>query len=123
MEHFTLFYLGGFAVVMIVLAYIGLRQDGIDAWQVVRTFIRKVFEAVGVLILGCGLAVGLSWAFANKSLLDPEGMGLLVNTWWMIGFVLLPSIVIIWHSVVKEARRKAEEEKRNKKRHLLKLRS
>ncbi|WP_341839096.1 hypothetical protein [Chitinophaga caseinilytica] len=121
MEYFKFFYFGGFAIALFALAWVRLGEGGVDAWQVVRIFLRRVFQAVSVLALGFLLAVVLGAVVGKGSLFDKEGRGLLADSWSVAGFVFLPVVLIIWDSVVKEERRKRDAEKAPGKKHLLKL--
>ena len=121
MEYFKFFYFGGFAIALFALGWIRLGEGGIDGWRVVRIFLRRVLQAVAILALGFLLAVVLGAIVGKGSLFDKEGRGLLADSWSVAGFVFLPTILIIWDSVVKDERRKREAEKDPKKKHLLKL--
>ncbi|WP_126249141.1 hypothetical protein [Chitinophaga rhizosphaerae] len=121
MEYFKFFYFGGFMIALFALGWIRLGEGGIDAWQVVRIFLRKVFQAIAVLALGFLLAMVLGAVVGKGSLFDREGRGMLADSWSVAGFVFLPTVLIIWDSVVKEEKRKREAEKDPGKKHRLKL--
>ncbi|MGE7775312.1 hypothetical protein ACQKLP_11340 [Chitinophaga sp. NPDC101104] len=120
MEFFKFFYFGGFAIALFALAWIRLGEGGVDRWQVIRIFLRRVFQAVTVLALGFLVAIVLGAVVGKGSLFDKEGRGLLADSWSVAGFVFLPAVLVIWDSVVKEEQRKLDAEKAPGKKHHLK---